>query len=199
MKNMMKFSVMILVEDLIRRMGDEKGLILVDIDGTLVFKTNVDKEGDKDFQGIVGFGKDFWDVWNEKTIHAKKLVIGVEVVKELKRRGYTIVCVTVRGSSGRGVTVKKLKEIGVWGYVDGLWMRPLVCEKWYWEEEVNKNRKDSRNGKKWGSSQTKDYLVGIIERRYKKKFIGALEDENFDMLERRGIEYIAAQRYGGGK
>ena len=73
---------------------------------------------------------------------------GVEMVKKLYEEGYVIVVVTVRGSSARKVTVKKLKEIGVWKMVDSMWFRPLVCERWYWKKEENKDKKDSRNGRK---------------------------------------------------
>lgn len=170
--------------------------VLLDVDGTLVGITP--SNGDE-FEGVIPFGEEYWNKWNESTVNAKALIGGIEKVKELKERGYVIVVVTVRGASARGVTVKKLKEIGVWEMVDHMYMRPLVCERWYWKKEENVGRKDWRNGQKWGSDQVKGYLIPIIERKLGIKFEIAVEDENFEVMEMHGMEVVKAQMWGGGK
>jgi len=169
-----------------------KKLALVDVDGTLVKVTP--SNGDE-FEGVSMYGEEYWNRWNESTVSAEVLSGGVEMVKRLKMEGYVIVVVTVRGSTARNVTVKKLKEIGVWGMVDSMWFRPLICERWYWKKEENKDRKDSRNGRKWGSDEVKDYLIPIIERKLGGKFVIAMEDENHGVMEKHGMEVIDAKKW----
>lgn len=176
--------------------GAMKKLALVDVDGTLVMKTSAN--GDE-FEGVIPFGEDYWELWNASTSKAKGLDGGVEMVKRLKKEGYVIVIVTVRGASARGVTVKKLKEIGVWDLVDHMYFRPLVCERWYWKKEENVGRRDWRNGQKWGSDQVKDYLIPIIERKLGGKFVVALEDENHEVMRKHGMMVVDAAVWGGGK
>jgi hypothetical protein len=173
-----------------------KKLVLVDVDGTLVMKTSAN--GDE-FEGVMPFGEEYWELWNKSTIKAKGLIGGVEMVKRLKKEGYTIVVVTVRGASARGVTVKKLKEIGVYDLVDHMYFRPLVCERWYWKKEENVGKNDWRSGQKWGSDQVKDYLIPIIERKLDGKFVVALEDENHETMRKHGMIVVDAAIWGGGK
>ena len=167
-----------------------KKLALIDVDGTLVRITP--SNGDE-FEGVAPFGEEYWNKWNESTVSAEVLKDGVEMVKRLKEDGCVIVVVTVRGASARGVTVKKLKEIGVWGLVDHMYLRPLVCERWYWKKEENVSRKDWRNGQKWGSDQVKDYLIPIIEKKLGGKFVVALEDENHEVMRKHGMEVFDAK------
>lgn len=169
-----------------------KKMALVDIDGTLV---SVTKSEGNEFEGVIPFGEEYWNEWNKTTVKANVLIGGVEMVKELKKNGYVIVGVTVRGSSARKVTVEKLKQIGVWNCFDGLWFRPLVCERWYWKKEENAGRKDWRNGQKWGSDQVKDYLIPIIEKKMNGKFVIALEDENHEVMRKHGMEVVDAKRW----
>lgn len=167
-----------------------KKLALVDVDGTLVKVTP--SNGDE-FEGVTMYGEEYWNRWNDSTVGAEVLSGGVEVVKRLKEEGYVIVVVTVRGSSARKVTVKKLKQIGVWGMVDSVWFRPLVCERWYWKKEENKDRNDWRKGRKWGSDEVKDYLIPIIEKALGGKFVVAVEDENHEVMRKHGMEVIDAK------
>lgn len=169
-----------------------KKLALVDVDGTLVEITP--SNGDE-FEGVSMYSEEYWGRWNESTVNAKALIGGIEKVKELKEMGYVIVVVTVRGASARDITVKKLKEIGVWEMVDHMYMRPLVCERWYWKKEENVGRKDWRNGQKWGSDQVKGYLIPIIERKLGGKFVIAVEDENHETMKKFGMEVIDAKQW----
>ena len=169
-----------------------KRLVLVDMDGTLVKITP--SNGDE-FEGVSMYGEEYWNRWNDSTSGAEVLEGGVEVLRELKKKGYELVLVTVRGSEGRRITVRKLKEMGIESLFSGMWFRPLVCERWYWKKEENAVRKDWRNGQKWGSDQVKEYLIPIIEKKMGGKFVIAMEDENHETMKKFGMEVIDAKMW----
>jgi len=79
--------------------------ILVDIDGTLVSITeNWSAERNSE--------------WVEETMNAVGYKFAVALVKKYSEMGYKIVIVTARGQSCYENTVRKLKEIGVYKYID---------------------------------------------------------------------------------
>jgi len=170
----------------------EKKLVLVDFDGTL--RKITPSVGDE-FEGVVPFGEEYWRRWNESTYGAEVLDGGVEMVKRLYGMGYELVLVTVRGSEARGVTVKMLKEMGIYKLFSGIWFRPLVCERWYWKKEENVGKKDWRKDKKWGSEEVKEYLIPIIEKKMGGKFVGAVEDENWGLMRRKGMWIVKATKW----
>jgi len=117
--------------------------VLVDIDGTLVSITeNWSAERDSE--------------WVEETMNAVGYEKGIELVKEYSKIGYKIVIVTARGQSCYENTVKKLKEIGVYEYVDVMMHRT--------------GKYESTRSAVW-----KKAAINMLKHKY--EFVFSLEDE----------------------
>lgn len=135
--------------------------VLVDIDGTLVSVTpNWSAERDLE--------------WVEETMNAVGYKFAVELVKKYKKMGYKIVIVTARGQSCKENTVKKLKEIGVYEFVDVMMHRTSKYE-------------NTR------SAVWKRAAIKMLKQRY--DFVYALEDEdgNMKVMRRHGMEIVDAR------
>lgn len=135
--------------------------VLVDIDGTLVSITpNWSAERDLE--------------WVEDTLNAVGYKFAVELVKKYKKMGYKIVIVTARGQSCKENTVKKLKEIGVYEFVDVMMHRTGKYE-------------NTR------SAVWKRAAIRMLKQKY--NFVFALEDEdgNMKVMRRHGMEIVDAR------
>ena len=135
--------------------------VLVDIDGTLVSITE-NWSAERDLE------------WVEDTLNAKGYGFAVSMVKKYKKMGYKIVIVTARGQSCKENTVKKLKEIGVYEFVDLMMHRTRKYE----------NTK---------SAVWKDAAIKMLNHRYDSVY--AMEDEegNAEMMKSHGIIVVDAK------
>ena len=148
--------------------------VLVDIDGTLVTLTDFDYDVFKtDDRSVIDEYLKFWD---KETLNAEALVKGVELLKEFKEKGYTLVFLTARGQGCRKYTRMKLKEIGVLDMVDSMWHRPL---KW--------------EGKK--SSLYKETMIRMLMKKYDFEWAMDDEDANLEMMERMGMKVLDAKSW----
>lgn len=139
----------------------KKKAVLVDIDGTLVSVTP-NWSAEKDIE------------WIKETMNAVGYKFAVELVKKYKKMGYKIVIVTARGQSCKENTVKKLKEIGVYEFVDVMMHRPGKYE-------------NTR------SAVWKRAAIKMLKQKY--EFVFALEDEdaNMKVMRRHGMEIVDAR------
>lgn len=135
--------------------------VLVDIDGTLVSITE-NWSADRDAE------------WVEETMNAIGYKFAVAMVKKYKEMGYKIVIVTARGQSCKENTVKKLKEIGVYEFVDVMMHRTKAFE-------------NTR------SAVWKRAAIKMLKQKY--DFVFAMEDEegNMKVMRRHGIEVVDAK------
>jgi len=135
--------------------------VLVDIDGTLVSVTE-NWSAERDLE------------WVEETMNAVGYKFAVELVKKYKKMGYKIVIVTARGQSCKENTVKKLKEIGVYEFVDVMMHR-------------------TRKYENTRSAVWKDAAIKMLKQRY--DFVFSLEDEegNQKVMRRHGMIVIDAK------
>lgn len=135
--------------------------VLVDIDGTLVSITE-NWSAERDLE------------WVEETMNAVGYKFAVELVKKYKKMGYKIVIVTARGQSCKENTVKKLKEIGVYEFVDVMMLRT---------EKMVAVR----------SAVWKDAAIRMLKQRY--DFVFAIEDEagNMEVMKKHGMIVIDAK------
>jgi len=92
-------------------MGKQKW-ILWDIDGTVVTATP-------------GWAPERTMAWNDETLDAGPIEGAVCLVIAFSLMGYKNIFLTARDVTCKKNTVKKLKEIGVWPYVDALYHRPM--------------------------------------------------------------------------
>ena len=131
--------------------------VLVDIDGTLVSVTE-NWSAERDLE------------WVEETMNAVGYKFAVELVKKYKKMGYKIVIVTARGQSCKENTVKKLKEIGVYEFVDVMMHR-------------------TRKYENTRSAVWKDAAIKMLKQRY--DFVFSLEDEegNQKVMRRHGLSF----------
>jgi phosphoglycolate phosphatase-like HAD superfamily hydrolase len=151
----------------INRDKTRKGLVmkekavLVDIDGTLVNVTP-NWSADRDAE------------WVEETMNAVGYKFAVAMVKKYKKMGYKIVIVTARGRSCKENTVKKLKEIGVYEFVDVMMHRTKAYE-------------NTR------SAVWKKAAIRMLKQRY--DFVFAMEDEegNMEVMRKNGMIVIDAK------
>lgn len=137
--------------------------VLVDIDGTLVSITpNWSAERNLE--------------WVEDTLNADGFKFAVQLVKKYKKMGYKIVIVTARGQSCKENTVKKLKEIGVYEFVDVMMHRT--------------NKYENTRSAVW-----KRAAIKMLKQRY--DFVYALEDEdgNMEVMRRHGMEIVDARMW----
>lgn len=135
--------------------------VLVDIDGTLVSITenwSAERDGE----------------WVEETMNAVGYKFAVALVKKYSEMGYKIVIVTARGKSCYENTVRKLKEIGVYEYVDVMMHRTGKYE-------------NTR------SAVWKRAAIKMLKQKY--DFVFALEDEegNQRVMRNHGIIVIDAK------
>jgi hydroxymethylpyrimidine pyrophosphatase-like HAD family hydrolase len=137
--------------------------VLVDIDGTLVEVTP-------------GWSPETNVAWEMDTVNANVLLKGIELIKQFKEEGYTLVFLTARGQGCRKYTKKKLKEIGVWHMVDSMWHRPL---KW---ESVS-------------SSVYKEHMIKMLMKKYDFEWAMDDEDKNLEMMERMGMKVLDAKSW----
>jgi hydroxymethylpyrimidine pyrophosphatase-like HAD family hydrolase len=137
--------------------------VLVDIDGTLVEVTP-------------GWSPETNVAWEMDTVNANVLLKGIELIKQFKEEGYTLVFLTARGQGCRKYTKKKLKEIGVWHMVDSMWHRPL---KW---ESVS-------------SSVYKEHMIKRLQKKYDFEWAMDDEDKNLEMMERMGMKVLDAKSW----
>lgn len=137
--------------------------VLVDIDGTLVSVTP-NWSAERDLQ------------WVEDTLNAVGYMFAIQLVKKYKKMGYKIVIVTARGQSCKENTVKKLKEIGVYEFVDAMMHRTSKYE-----------------GTR--SAVWKRAAIKMLKQRY--DFVYALEDEdaNMKVMRRHGMEIVDARMW----
>jgi FMN phosphatase YigB (HAD superfamily) len=139
----------------------KKKAVLVDIDGTLVNITP-NWSADRDAE------------WIEETMNAVGYKFAVAMVKKYKEMGYEIVIVTARGRSCKENTVKKLKEIGVYEFVDVMMHRTKAYE-------------NTR------SAVWKKAAIRMLKQRY--DFVFAMEDEegNMEVMRKNGMIVIDAK------
>jgi len=95
-------------------MGKQKW-ILWDIDGTVVTATP-------------GWALERTMEWNEETLDAQPVEKAIYLVIAFSLMGYKNILLTARDVTCKKNTIKKLKEIGIWPYVDALYHRPLRYE-----------------------------------------------------------------------
>lgn len=135
--------------------------VLVDIDGTLVSVTE-NWSAERDLE------------WVEETMNAVGYKFAVALVKKYKKMGYKIVIVTARGQSCKENTVKKLKEIGVYEFVDVMMHRTGKYE-------------NTR------SAVWKRAAIKMLKQRY--DFVFSLEDEdgNMKVMRRHGMIVVDAK------
>lgn len=139
----------------------KKKAVLVDIDGTLVTITE-NWSADRDAE------------WVEETMNAVGYKFAVAMVKKYKEMGYAIVIVTARGQSCKENTVKKLKEIGVYEFVDVMMHRTKKFE-------------NTR------SAVWKNAAIRMLKQKY--DFVFAMEDEdgNMKVMKKHGMIVINAR------
>lgn len=159
--------------------NDKKKAVLVDIDGTLVTLTDFDygvfaKRDDETEEEKEVRVVEYLKFWDKDTLNAKAIVGGVEQLVMFKNMGYELVFLTARGQGCRKYTEMKLKQIGVWEYVDSIWHRPLR-----WE------------GKK--SSLYKEAMIKMLAKKWDFEWAMDDEDANLEMMERMGMEVIDAK------
>lgn len=148
-------------------------LALIDVDGTLVSLTDFDETKAK--------VPEYINYWNKQTTDAEVLHEGVRQLKRLYALGYILIVVTARDTTCKRFTVKKLKEMGVYHMITGVWHRPVAM-----------------NG--LAPSHVKNVLIPRIENRYKNKFVVAMEDSNHAIMKKHNIVVIDANTYNqGGK
>jgi hypothetical protein len=147
-------------------------LALIDVDGTLVSAIDFDEVGAK-MPGYI-------DEWNKRTLDAEVFSEGVKQLKRLHALGYVLIVVTARDTTCKPFTVKKLKEMGVYHMITGVWHRPV-----------------SMNG--LAPSYVKDVLIPRIENRYKNKFVVAMEDSNHAIMKKHNLVVIDANTYNKGE
>ena len=147
--------------------------VLVDLDNTLLSKTP-----EEEIPGFTRYSPEYWQKWYEMTMTARALPKGVEKFWELKTAGYQMIAVTARGSAGLGrpLTIKKLREIGIWKGLDGLWMRPISMEG-------------------MAPSEFKNLIIPRVERARGVRFAIAMEDTNHAVMRRHGIKVIDANEW----
>lgn len=149
-----------------------KKAVLVDIDGTLVTLTDFNYDVFKsDDRKVID---DYLMYWNKETMNADMLVGGVDKLKEFKDSGYVLIFLTARGMGCKKYTVKKLKEIGVWDMVDGLWHRPLRYEG-------------------VSSSVYKEMMIKRLMKKYDFEWAMDDEDKNLVVMEKMGMKVIDAK------
>jgi 3-deoxy-D-manno-octulosonate 8-phosphate phosphatase KdsC-like HAD superfamily phosphatase len=147
-------------------------LALIDIDGTLVSLTDFDETKAK--------VPEYINYWNKQTMNAEVLYEGVKQLKRLYALGYVLIVVTARDTTCKPFTVKKLKEMGVYHMITGVWHRPVAM-----------------NGLE--PSDVKNVLIPRIENRYKNKFVVAMEDSNHAIMKKHNIVVIDANTYNKGE
>ncbi len=135
--------------------------VLVDIDGTIVTATpNWSTERNSE--------------WEMETVNASALDGGIELLKKFKEEGYVLVFLTARGQGCKKYTVKKLKEIGVWGMVDSMWHRPMRYEN-------------------VSSSVYKEAMIKMLMKKWDFEWAMDDEDKNLVVMEKMGMKVIDAK------
>jgi FMN phosphatase YigB (HAD superfamily) len=144
-------------------MNKNNKAVLVDIDGTLVTVTP-------------GWSLETNAAWEIDTVNADVLLKGIELVKQFKEEGYTLVFLTARGQGCRRYTRKKLREIGVLDLVDSIWHRPA---RW---EGVS-------------SSVYKEAMINMLMKKYDFEWAMDDEEKNLAMMERMGMKVLDAKSW----
>ncbi len=85
-----------------------------------------------------------------------------------------LVFLTARGQGCKKYTVKKLKEIGVWGMVDSMWHRPMRYEN-------------------VSSSVYKEAMIKMLMKKWDFEWAMDDEDKNLVVMEKMGMKVIDAK------
>lgn len=142
--------------------------IIIDVDLTLVTETPYDMDQTMNMEYNAS--------WNLKTLEAKPLELGIQLVEFFHGLGFALVVMTARDEPGRAHLNTKLRELGVHHMFSEILMRSPVD-----------------NGlPTW---TVKGKMIDACSNKY--KFVFAMDDANHDLYRERGIKIFDANNWNG--
>lgn len=144
----------------------KKKAVIADVDLTLV--------GDTHFDFSQAYNLEYLRSWHVRTLTAKKLTLGVDLVRYFHATGFKLVVMTARDTQGMYELKRKLVELEIYHMFDHIMMRTM-------------------NELGLSSSIVKARMIDQLAHKY--NFMFAMDDANHDMYRERGIKIFDANNW----